>query len=151
MEIGGNGVIGEEEEDEEELPPNVVQGKLIPCPPPLSVSRSAVRNGTPMSRNQFYSPSSRESSRETLETALDIERDDGGALGQGDGGRDEAALDDFGTRGFEERDLEDDVDGEREEFPNEGRDFEIGPRQSRSEDEQEDPGVPSDAEDDDLD
>lgn len=139
----GHGIAGEDEkEDEEELPPNLVQGKLIPMPPPSSLSRTVVRSGTPTSRNQFYSPSSRENSRrEGLEIALGIERD-GGDPGQNDDehGRDET-LDDFGTRGFEESDLEDeDDDVERGEFANQddGEEYEAGLRQSRSEkDEQE--------------
>lgn len=132
---GGGGNVGE---DEEELPPNLVQGKLMPMPPPSNLSRNAVRNGTPTSRNQFYSASSRENSRrEMLETALDIERD-GGDPGQedADGNGCGDALDDFGTRGFEESDLEDE---DREELANQdGGEYEGVLQQSRSdEDEQE--------------
>lgn len=59
---GGDDGIGENEddttEDEVELPSNCVQGKLIPCPPPSSADRKALRGGTGSSRTQIYWTSS---------------------------------------------------------------------------------------------
>ncbi|KAF1327088.1 hypothetical protein FI667_g7886, partial [Globisporangium splendens] len=63
---------GEEDDDGEELPPNCIQGRLIPCPTPSSADRKALRGGA---RPQLHAPpSSRKSGPVSAEDAVfDVE------------------------------------------------------------------------------
>lgn len=64
------------EEEEEELPPNCVQGKLVPGPPPSSAARRALQIGGRPPRLDLYTPHSRRPSEAVAGVVLERPQSD---------------------------------------------------------------------------